>query len=80
VILTFRKGVHKMKTVIHTKETFQNGSFDLDRIAFIEQNEDHDYVIVLKGNDENEDETHIYRSTCVLVFERNFHSMILKIG
>lgn len=69
-----------MKTIDHTKELLQHGKFDLDRVDLIEQNEDHDYVIVLKGNDENEEETHIYRSTCALTFQRNFHSMKIVIS
>ena len=70
----------EMKIINHTEETFQHGEFDLDRVDFIEQNVDNDYVIVLKGNDEHEEATHIYRSSCVLTYKRNFHSMFLIIG
>jgi hypothetical protein len=69
-----------MKTVIHTNENFQNGLFDADDIAYIEQNKDNDYMIALKANDEREEEIHIYRSSCAITFERNFHSMMVRIS
>jgi hypothetical protein len=69
-----------MKIVIHTNENFQNGLFDADDIAYIEQNKDNNYTVALKANDEREEEIHIYRSACAITFERNFHSMMIRIS
>jgi hypothetical protein len=70
-----------MKRVDHTKEVLQQGLFNLDDVAYIEQDNDGSYVITLKANDERpESELHIFRSGCVIVPERNFHSMFIRIG
>jgi len=69
-----------MKTFDHTKENFQCGKFNCDDILYMEQTYDNNFVVVLKENDERkEEEIHIYRSSCVIIFERNFHSMFIVI-
>lgn len=70
-----------MQTFDHTKEVLQNGVFNLDEVSFIEQDEEtSNYNVVLHPNDVHDEELHVYRSSCVLLFERNFHSIILRIG
>ena len=62
-----------MKRVDHTQELSQYGKFNTDEIAYMEQAHDNNFLIVLRPNDERaEDEMHIYRSGCVIIFERNF--------
>lgn len=70
-----------MKTYDHTNEVLQHSKFNCDDVSFIEQDEEtSNYNIVLRPNDERDEELHIFRSGCVLLFERNFHTMFLKIG
>jgi hypothetical protein len=70
-----------MKTYDHTKEVLQQAVINCDEISFIEQDEENsNYNVVLRPNDFHGEELHIYRSSCVLLFERNFHSMLLRIG
>ena len=70
-----------MKQVDHTQELSQYGKFNTDDIEFMELDNDSNFLIVLRKNDERaEEEMHIYRSGCAIIFERNFHSMFLVIG
>lgn len=65
----------------HREKVFQNGSFDLDDVDAVESNNESMFVYLKSKVDSDEEgDVHLYRTTCAITFERNFHSMIMKIG